>query len=163
MISIISAIGENNEIGKSIGLLWDMPADLRHFKEKTSGHPIIMGQKTYESIGRPLPNRRNIVITKDMEFKADGVEIIYSPEEVHSLFPVDPEEEVFVIGGGQIYKLFIDRADKLYITHVEAEFPDADTFFPAIDMTKWQKISEDKHEPNEKNKYKYSFVEYKKI
>lgn len=160
MISIIVAIGKNNEIGKANALLWNLPADLKHFKEITSGHPVIMGQKTFESIGFPLPNRRNIVLTKDKSLKIEGVEIIYSPEEIFDLFPPESEEEVFIIGGGQIYKIFIEKADKLYITHVDAEFPEADTFFPVINENIWQKISEEKHPADEKNKYPYSFVEY---
>jgi len=172
ILSIISAIGKNNEIGRNNALLWDLPADMKHFREITSGHTVIMGQKTFESLGvspsgelgRPLPKRRNIVLTKDENFKREGIEIVYSVDELIDLLEKTEKEdsECFVIGGGQIYKLFIDKADKLYITHVEVEFPDADTFFPQIDMTKWQKISEDKHESDEKNKYPYSFVEYKR-
>jgi dihydrofolate reductase len=164
ILSIISAIGKNNEIGKGNALLWDLPLDMKHFRETTSGHPIIMGQKTYESIGRPLPNRRNIVLTKDENFKREGIEIVYSVNELIDLLKKTEKEdsECFVIGGGQIYKLFIDIANKLYITHVDVEFPDADTFFPPIDQDKWGKISEDKHEPDEKNKFGINFVEYKK-
>jgi dihydrofolate reductase len=160
-ISIISAIGRNNEIGKKNALLWDMPADLKHFKEKTSGHTIIMGQKTFESIGRPLPNRRNIVLTLNKNLRIDGVETFYSIEELEKEF-LNIDEEVFIIGGGQIYKLFIEKADKLYLTEVEADFKDADTFFPTFDKNKWQKVSEEKHEPDEKNKYSYTFTEYLK-
>jgi len=164
IISIISAIGKNNEIGKANGLLWDLPADMKHFRETTSGHIVIMGQKTFESIGRPLPNRRNIVITLDKNFKMNGVEVVHSPEGLDNLLKSEkPDTEAFIIGGGQIYKLFIDKADKLYVTHVEASFPDADTYFPAIDKDKWKIISEEKHESDEKNKYGMLFVEYKKI
>jgi len=174
ILSIISAIGKNNEIGKKNALLWDLPLDMKHFRETTKGHTVIMGQKTFESMGRPLPNRRNIVITLDKNFKADGIEIVHSPEELDELLkksekpdkPARPHDssgaggEFFIIGGGQIYKLFINKADKLYITHVDGAFPDADTYFPIIDETKWQKISEEKHLPDDKNKYGYSFVEY---
>ena len=161
MISIISAIAKNNEIGKNNGLLWDMPVDLKHFKVITSGHPIIMGQKTFESLGRPLPNRKNMVLTLDENFKAEGVEIFHSLVEINN-FIQKFDEEFFVIGGGQIYRLFMNSADKLYITHVDGDFPDADTYFPIIEESKWQKIKEEKHEPDEKNKYAYSFVEYTK-
>lgn len=160
MISIISAIGKNNEIGKKNGLLWSLPRDMKHFRETTSGHPIIMGQKTFESIGRPLPNRRNIVLTQDKNFKSEGIEIIYSPEELDAL--LDKNIENFIIGGGMIYKLFIDKAAKLYITHVDAEFPEADTFFPIIDMNTWQKIKGEKHPKDELNKYDLEFAEYVK-
>ena len=161
MISIISAIGKNNEIGKNNGLLWDMPVDLKHFKKITSGHPIIMGQKTFESLGRPLPNRKNLVLTLDENFKAEGVEIFHSLVKIND-FIQKSNEEFFVIGGGQIYRLFMSTVDKLYITHVDGDFPDADTYFPTIEEPKWQKIKEEKHEPDEKNKYAYSFVEYAK-
>lgn len=159
MISIISAIAKNNEIGKNNGLLWDMPVDLKHFKEITSGHPIIMGQKTFESLGRPLPNRKNLVLTLDENFKAEGVKTFHSLVEIND-FIQKSDEEFFVIGGGQIYRLFMSSADKLYITHVDGDFPDADTYFPIIEESKWQKIKEEKHEPDEKNNYAYSFVEY---
>ena len=158
-ISIISAIGKNNEIGRNNTLLWDMPADLAHFKEITSGHSIIMGQKTFESLKRPLPNRRNLVLTLDENFKADGIEIFHSLVELND-FISKSDEEFFVIGGGQIYRLFMNTADKLYITHVEAEFKDADTYFPLIEEDKWQKVKEEKHEPDEKNEYAYTFTEY---
>jgi len=164
ILSIISAIGKNNEIGRKNALLWDLPADMKHFRETTSGHMVIMGQKTYESIGRPLPNRRNIVLTRDENFKADGVEIFYEIDKLLKVLnETEKDNECFVIGGGQIYKLFIDKADKLYITHVDVEFSDADTFFPTIDQDKWEKIKEEKHEADEKNKFGLSFVEYKKI
>lgn len=173
ILSIISAIGNNNEIGRGNALLWNLPLDMKHFKETTTGHPVIMGQKTFESLGvspdgtlgRPLPNRRNIVLTLDKEFKRDNCEIVYSIDELDNLLnkTMEEDEEAFIIGGGQIYKLFIDKADKLYITHVEVSFTDADTFFPIIDKEKWQKIKEEKHESDEKNKYKLSFVEYKRV
>ena len=158
MISIISAIGKNNEIGKKNGLLWNLPADMKHFREVTSGHTVIMGQKTFESIGRPLPNRRNIVITLDKNYLHHGVDIVYSPKELDALS--DKKTENFIIGGGQIYKLFIDKTDKLYITHVDAEFPDADTFFPEIDKNKWEKIKSEKHLKDDLNKYDLEFTEY---
>jgi len=165
ILSIISAIANNNEIGRKNELLWDLPIDMKHFRETTSGHPIIMGQKTFESIGRPLPNRRNIVLTLDENFKAEGVEIYHSIDGlVESLATsLGINEEAFIIGGGQIYKLFIDKVDRLYITHVDASFPDADTFFPPIEENKWKKIREDKHQKDEKNIYDTNFVVYEKI
>lgn len=164
ILSIISAIGNNNEIGKKNALLWDLPIDMKHFRETTIGHPVIMGQKTFESIGRPLPNRRNIILTLDKNYKVDGAEVIYSLEELNELFKktAGKNEEFFVIGGGQIYKLFIDKADKLYITHVDVSVPDADTYFPDIDLNKWQKVSENKHEKDEKNIYDCNFVVYER-
>lgn len=164
ILSIISAIGNNNEIGKSNLLLWDLPVDMKHFKKTTSLHTLIMGQKTFESIGHPLPNRRNIILTKDQNFKENNIEIVYSVPELLDLLKntTKKDEECFIIGGGQIYKLFIDIVDKLYITHVDEEFPCADTFFPFIDKNKWEIIKNHKHEKDEKNKYNLNFVVYKK-
>lgn len=170
-ISIISAIGKNNEIGKKNDLLWSLPADMAHFKEKTSGKTIVMGQKTFESlkkdadgkqVGRLLPNRRNIILTLDNSFKTDGAEIFYSVNELMDLLnrTTNADEEVFIIGGGMIYKLFINLADKLYITHVNAEFPDAEIFFPEIDLNKWQKIKSIFHPADAENKYDLEFAEY---
>jgi dihydrofolate reductase len=121
-----------------------------------------MGQKTFQSIGKPLPNRRNIVLTLDNNFKENGIEVFHSIEELENNFK-NEKDEVFIIGGGTIYNLFIDKVDKLYITHVDASFPDADTFFPKIDKDKWQKIKEEKFSPSLKDELGYSFVEYLKI
>lgn len=164
ILSIISAIGKNNEIGMKNTLLWDLPADMKHFRETTSGHPVIMGQKTFESIGRTLPNRRNIVLTKDENFKNDNIEIVYSTDELLNLLErtTREDEECFIIGGGMIYKLFIDKADKLYITHVDAEFPNADTFFPTIDKDKWKKIESKNYPKDDLNIYNLEFAIYNK-
>ena len=161
ILSIISAIGKNNEIGKKNDLLWNLPADMKHFRETTRGHTVIMGQKTFESlardengkqIGRLLPNRRNIILTIDHSFEAEGAEIAYSVDEVIDLLKNTTElEEVFVIGGGMIYKLFIDKADKLYLTHVDGEFPDAEIFFPLVEESKWQKTKSERK--NRQKKY----------
>lgn len=162
ILSIISAIGKNNEIGQGNTLLWNLPADMKHFRETTSGHTVIMGQKTFESIGRPLPNRRNIILTKDENFNNENIEIVYSVDELLDLLKVseDKDNECFVIGGGQIYKLFIDKADKIYITHVDKDFPNADTFFPEIDMDKWIISESVKLNADELNKYDLEFVTY---
>jgi dihydrofolate reductase len=160
-LSIIVAIGQKNEIGKKNALLWNLPADMKHFRETTTGKTVIMGQKTFESIGRPLPNRRNIVLSQDNSFQVEGIEVVHTLEELDAV--LKKEAENFIIGGGQIYKLFIDKADKLYITHVEATFPDADVFFPEIEQNKWQEISREAHEADEKNPYAYAFVVYTKL
>jgi len=161
-ISIIAAIGRKNELGKKNDLLWNLPADMKHFRETTKGHTVVMGQKTFESIGHPLPNRRNIVLTQNKNLKLDGLELVYSLDELDSLIKKTSkiEEEIFIIGGGQIYKLFIEKADKLYITHVGAEFPDAEIFFPMIEENKWQKIKSEKYHKDELNKYDLEFTEY---
>jgi len=171
ILSIIAAIGKNNEIGKKNDLLWVLPADMKHFREITRGHVVIMGQKTFESLGRDengkqvgrlLLNRRNIILTQDNSFKAEGAEIVRSLDKLMNLLEKTTklDEEVFVIGGGSIYKLMIEKADKLYITHVDAEFSDADIFFPGIDENKWQKIKSEKYLKDELNKYNLEFAEY---
>lgn len=172
ILSIISAVAKNNEIGMKNDLLWNLPADMKHFKETTTGHPIIMGQRTFESLGtskdgtpgRPLPNRRNIILTLDKEFKRDNIEVYYSIEDLEKALneSMGKDEEAFIIGGGQIYKLFIEKADKLYITHVDAEFPDADTFFPIIETDKWEKIDSKSHSKDELNAYDLEFAIYKR-
>ncbi len=172
ILSIISAIANNNEIGRKNELLWDLPIDMKHFRKTTSGHPVIMGQRTFESLGvsedgkpgRPLPNRRNIILTLDKDFKRDGIEVAYSLEELDELLKstMNEDEEAFIIGGGQIYKLFINKADRLYITHVDASFPDADTYFPTIDENIWKKVNEDRYYKDDQNIYDTNFVIYEK-
>lgn len=160
MISLIAAIGKNNELGKNNALLWHMPSDMKHFKEITFGHPVIMGRKTFESIGHPLKNRRNIVITRDKNYKKEGVEIAHSFEETKNLFK---DEEAFVIGGAEIYKQAMTFADKLYITHIDASDNDADTFFPEIIPVVWNEISHEEHQKDEKNPFDYTFSTHERI
>jgi len=160
MISIIVAISENNAIGKQGGLLCHLPEDLKHFKSITTGHPVLMGERTYLSLPvRPLPNRRNIVLTDNPDFAANGVEIVRSIPEAQALMQ---DGEFFIIGGGMVYRQFFPLADKLYITHIHHSWDDADTFFPEIKATEWQKVSEEHHNADEKNPYAYTFVEYNK-
>ena len=160
MISIIVAVADdNNAIGARGELLCHLPADLRHFKEITSGHTVIMGKRTWFSLPtHPLPNRRNIVITDIAGETFAGAETAYSIDEARAL--VDAKEEAFVIGGGMIYKQFMPLADKLYITHLHAAFPDADTFFPEISTNRWQQTSLERHEADDKNNIAYSFATY---
>ncbi len=171
IISIIAAIGKNNELGKKNDLLWNLPADMKHFRETTRGHTVIMGQKTFESlkrdengrqIGRLLPNRRNIIITLNNDFRKEGADVVYSLDELMELLSKieNKNEEVFIIGGGMIYKLMIEKADKLYITYVDAEFPDAEVFFPLMEEDKWQKIKSEKYKKDELNNYNLEFTEY---
>lgn len=162
MISLIAAIGKNNELGKNNNLVWNMPTDLKFFREKTSGHPVIMGRKTFESIGRPMPNRRNIIITRDLEYKKDGIEVVHSLNEALRLLP-NKNEEIFIIGGEEIFKQSMSLADRLYITHIEAEDKDANVFFPPINPSVWNEISHEEHEKDEKNPFNYTFSVYKKI
>ncbi|MFZ2072414.1 MAG: dihydrofolate reductase, partial [Minisyncoccia bacterium] len=125
-------------------------------------HPVIMGRKTFESICKPLPNRKNIIITRDKNYKAEGVEIAHSLEEVLNLFD-NKKEEIFIIGGAEIYKQAIEFADKLYITQIEAEDKNADAFFPEIIPIVFGEVSRETHKPDEKNPLSYSFIEYKKL
>ncbi|MFN3772195.1 dihydrofolate reductase [Cloacibacterium normanense] len=160
MITIVVAMGKNREIGVDNQLLWHLPKDLKHFKELTSGHPIIMGRKTYESIGKPLPNRTNIVISRKNDWFEEGILIVGSIKEALK-FAKKIDENVFVIGGGTIYEQTIDLADQLEITLVDATL-DADTYFPKIDEKIWQKTQEICHEKDEKNQYDFCFQTFTK-
>lgn len=163
MISIIVAVAEKYAIGQKGDLLCHMPADLRHFKEVTSGHTVIMGKRTYFSLPiskktgtHALPNRRNIVITDVPGETFDGAEAAYSIDEAVQ----KAEGDAFIIGGGMIYRQFMPIADKLYITHIHQEFAEADTYFPTIEPSAWQLVSEEQHLADEQNPYDYHFAEY---
>ena len=161
MISLIVAMGKNREIGKENQLLWHLPKDLKHFKDLTSGHPIIMGRKTYESIGKPLPNRTNIVISRRNDWFEEGILIVGSIKEAVK-FAKKIDEEVFILGGGNIYEQTIDLADKLEVTLVDAVL-DADTFFPKINEKIWQKTNEERHQKDEKNEFDFCFQTYERV
>lgn len=163
MISLIAAIGKNNELGKDNSLLWHLPADMQHFRDTTRGHTVIMGRKTFESIGKALPGRKNILITRNKNFRFPEVEVWNSLDALLSRMPLGTEEESFVIGGAEIYKELIDKADKLYITHVDGEFREADTFFPLIDLSKWQKLKSTFRTKDAENPYDMEFAEYERI
>ena len=155
-ISLLVAAAENNAIGKNNQLLWHLPNDLKFFKNTTWGMAVIMGRKTYESVDKPLPGRFNIVITRQADWKAEGVIVSKDLQDALQKAAETNCNEVFVIGGGEIYKWAIDIADKIYITRVHASF-EADTFFPAIDESKWKLTSNSDFEVDEKHKYAYSF------
>ena len=161
MITLIVAMGKNREIGKENQLLWHLPKDLKHFKELTSGHPIIMGRKTYESIGKPLPNRTNIVISRKNDWFEEGILIVGSIKEAVK-FAKKIDEEVFILGGGNIYEQTIDLADKLEVTLVDAVL-DADIFFPKINEKIWQKTNEERHQKDEKNEFDFCFQTYERV
>jgi dihydrofolate reductase len=160
-LSIAVAIGENYAIGKNNQLLWHMPADLRFFKQTTSGHTVIMGRKTFDSVGKPLPNRRNIVITRDTELKIEGVEVVNSLEEALAITKTE-EKPVFIVGGAEIYKQALPKTQTLYLTTIHHRF-EADTFFPEIDRNEWKVISCESHKADEKNKYDYTFEVLERI
>ncbi len=154
-------MGEKNEIGFENQLLWHLPKDLKHFKDLTSGHPIIMGRKTYESIGKPLPNRTNIVVSRKKDWFEEGILIVGSLKEAIK-FAKKIDEEVFVIGGGNIYEQTMDIVDKLEVTLVKADL-EADTFFPKIDEKIWKKTNEICHEKDEKNGCDFCFQTFERI
>ncbi|WP_276346514.1 dihydrofolate reductase [Daejeonella sp. JGW-45] len=158
-ISLIVAVDENNGIGKDNQLPWHLPADLKHFKTLTTGHPILMGRKTFESIGKALPNRRNIVISRQEGYTAEGADAVSSLQEAFLL--CEGEEEVFIIGGAQIFEHSLSLADVIYLTVIHHRF-DADTFFPKIDKKAWKEVESSSHQPDEKNKYSYTFIKYSK-
>lgn len=158
-LSIIVAIGEGNVIGKKNGLPWYLPADLRHFKQLTSGHAIIMGRKTFESLGKPLQNRVNIVLARETDYHPEGCMVAHSIDEALAFPEVRNDGEVFIIGGGEIFKQMIDRVVTLYVTEVHHGF-DGDIFFPAIDPVLWKEVARERGVRDEKNKYEYYFVKY---
>ena len=163
-ISIISAMGRNRGLGFGNKLPWHLPDDLKRFKELTSGHMVIMGRKTYESIGRPLPNRENIIITRNPVYKADGCVVVGSMEDALREAAVAEEnrnDEVFIIGGAEIYALGLPYADKMYLTFVDADVP-MDAFFPEFDETEWEVAKTERHEKDEKHPYSFVFKVYEK-
>jgi len=165
-ISIIVAIAQNNAIGKNNDLLWHLPHDMKYFKQKTEGHCIITGRKNYFSIPekfRPLANRTNIVVTREKNLELEGAVVVNSIDEALNFAIEKGEKEVFIIGGGEIYKQTLALATVLYITEVDAIFDDADTYFPEINLKNWKEITRENHSADDKNLYNYSFVIYKKI
>lgn len=155
MISIIVAIAKGNAIGAGGDLLCHLPADLKHFKNTTTGGTVIMGRKTYDSLPKgALPNRRNIVITRNADFAAERVETASSLEAAIAMAGGD----AFIIGGAQIYRLALPVADELILTVVDGDFPDADTFFPEIDYNDWEEVSHESFPADERNPYPYTFL-----
>jgi len=155
IISFIAAMDKNRVIGKDNSLPWNMPADMKHFKDLTLGKPIVMGRKTYETIGKPLPNRKNIIITRDQDYKAEGCIVAHSIEE--SLQSAENAEEVMVIGGANIYKQFLPRTDKIYLTIIEHDF-EGDTYFPEYNEDEWKEVEREEHKADEENEYDYVFI-----
>lgn len=160
---MIAAVSANGVIGKNNELPWDgcMPSDMAFFVQKTKGKPVVMGRSTFQSIGKPLPNRINVVLTRDIRFKADGVLIAHSTEEAIRM--VEHHNEVMIIGGDNIYKQFLDIADKLYITHICTEIEDGDSFFPEINKEVWKKIESQNKTMDKNNKFDHEFATYERI
>lgn len=159
-ISLVVATSKNNGIGKNNQLLWHLPNDLKFFKSTTSGHTVIMGRKTYESIGKALPNRRNIVITRQHDFHPENVEIVNSLEK--AIQACQSEEEIFIIGGAEIYRQTLPIADRLYLTKVDVEL-EADAFFPPIQFEEWNILEHESHLADEKHAYNYEFLILERI
>ncbi|MFC0469643.1 dihydrofolate reductase [Halalkalibacter kiskunsagensis] len=157
MISFVVAMDRNRLIGKENQLPWHLPADLAYFKKVTTGHTIVMGRKTYESIGRPLPKRKNVVLTRSKDYEAEGCEVVHDIFEVLQM--AKQEDECFVIGGTEVFKLFWDYVDRLYVTYIDENF-DGDTFFPEIEAQNWNIVSVEKGMMDEKNRYPHEFRIY---
>lgn len=153
MISLIAAVGKNNEIGIDNHLLWNLKGDMSYFKKTTTNHIVVMGKKTYDSIGKPLPNRKNIVITHS------HIDSVITLDNIETVLDLSKNEEIFIIGGASIYNYFIDYADIIYLTEIE-DTKNADSYFPNFDKSKYSKSI---IESLEENGIKYSFVKYKKI
>lgn len=164
--AIMVAAAENGVIGRNNGLPWHLPEDLRYFKRVTMGKPIVMGRKTFESIGRPLPGRTNIVISRNVEFSASGVQVVASLDEAMTLAGnialVDGVTEVVVIGGAEIYQLAMSRADRLYITEVHASV-EGDAMLPQVHWPDWREVSRERHVASAGNPFDYSFVVYERL
>lgn len=159
-ITMIAAAAENDALGKNNGLVWHLPNDFKRFKKITSHHHIIMGRKTFESFPKPLPNRKHIVITRQENYDKSGCTAVQSLKEALKISA--SESEVFIIGGGEIYKQAMPLADKIELTRVHAKF-EADTYFPNIDKSKWKLVNESFHDKDEKHNYAFTYQTYIKI
>lgn len=159
MIVIIAAAAENNALGKNNELVWHLPDDFKRFKQLTSGHHIIMGRKTFESFPKPLPNRTHIIITRQKDYQQENCIVVQSLTEALAKAPKN--EDVFIIGGGQIYEIAMSSADKIELTKVHHSF-DADTFFPEIDQTRWELVNEEYHPKDEKHLFDFTYQTFLK-
>ncbi len=161
-ITMIAAAGENDALGKDNKLVWHLPDDFKRFKSITTGHKMIMGRKTYESFPKPLPNRTHIVITRDRNYKIDHPQciVVHSLEEALEL--ADQDETVFIIGGGEVYKLAMDVSDIIELTRIHANF-EADAFFPKIEADQWELVREEYHPRDAKHDYAFTYLTYKRI
>ena len=161
-ISHIVAISENRAIGKDNDLVCHLPGDMKFFRLTTTGHHIIMGRKNYESIGRPLPNRTNVIISRDANYKAEGCITVTSIQAALDLAKANGETEAFIIGGGQIYAQSLDLINSVYLTQIHQTL-EGDTFYPELEASKWKQVSEEKQNKDEKNKFDYSFLKLERI
>lgn len=158
MISMIAAVAKNYAIGFQNKLIYWLPNDLKRFKALTTGNTIVMGRKTFESLPKgALPNRRNVVISRNLEYKAEGAEVFAS---IDAALEACKDDNVFIIGGEQLYKSLIGKADRLCLTEIDDEPSQADAFFPEVDKNVWKEVEREDHETDEKHAYRYSFVDY---
>ncbi len=162
LISFVVAAATNNAIGKDGKMPWHLPNDMKHFKNVTWGMPVVMGRKTFESLGKVLPGRKNIVISRQPGWNVEGTVAVQKIEDALFVAKQTDAKEVMVIGGGEIYKALFDKASRIYLTRVEAE-PEADTFFPSLSPKDWYLVSQQIHEADEKNSYNYSFQLWERI
>jgi len=158
MITIIAAIAENNALGKDGDLAWNLPDDFKRFKKITSGHHIIMGRKTFESLPNPLPNRTHVVITRQTDYHPEGAHIVHNLDDALDFAAAD--KNIFIIGGGEIYKLAMNSATAMELTRVHGTFPKADTFFPEIDENQWELTAIKSHSKDEKHAYSFDYLTY---
>lgn len=157
MLSIIAAVSQNNVIGKDNKLIWHLPADMQFFKQTTMGHTLIMGRKTFESFGKPLPGRKSIVVTRQKDWNFNGVTAVNSLQAAIDTAPKN--EEVFIIGGSEVYKQAMPLCNKMYLTVIHHDFK-GDAFFPEVDFSEWKLVKDDYNQSDEKNHYCYSFRTY---
>ncbi len=160
-VSLIVALSTNRVIGRDGGLPWYLPADLRHFKKTTMGHHLIIGRRTWEEVGQPLPGRDMVVVTRSRDFAPEGVRVVRTVERALEVAAAD--DEPFIGGGAQIYRIALagDLVDRLYLTRIHAEV-EGDTYFPKLDLDEWKLVSEEHHEADERNQYPYSFLMYER-
>jgi len=163
-IAMIAAVAENGVIGKNNDLVWSLPNDMKYFMNTTKGHYIILGRKNYDSLPpkfRPLPNRTNVVVTRQKELVLEGAHVVHTLEDALDFCRTNNQEKIFVIGGGQIYEQALPFTDTLYITEIHHSF-EGDTYFPEIDMSEWKEVSREPHETDERHLYPFDFVIYKR-
>lgn len=158
-ISVIAAMSQNRVIGRDGSLPWHLPTDLARFKSITTGHTVIMGRKTFESVGKPLPNRRTIIITRNNDYQCADVFIAHSLDE--ALDHAAHEDEIFILGGETVYRIALPRADRLYLTIIHATI-EGDTYFPTLDFDDWKLVEDERHEIDERHAYAFSFRRYER-
>jgi len=159
MLTIIAAAAENNALGKDNDLVWHLPDDFKRFKKLTTGHHIIMGRKTFESFPKPLPNRTHVVITRQQDYENENCIVVHNLKDALAFARED--EQAFIIGGGEIYKLSLPSVDKIELTRVHGEF-EADAYFPNLDLNDWKLVNEEFHEKDEKHKYAFTYLTYER-